>query len=106
MQVQDDGWHRWVPKEHTRGDHLCFFLSSTSSFAVDAREFAGSPEVTGGWCAYFFGLHPNNNMKLVVFRYSFLSGIATLVDELPTTFVIPVWFMPRPRISPLLPRVH
>jgi hypothetical protein len=41
-----------------------------------------------------------------VFRYSFLSGIATLVDELPTTFVIPVWFMPRPRISPLLPRVH
>ncbi|RLN42934.1 hypothetical protein C2845_PM01G13000 [Panicum miliaceum] len=53
MRVEDDGWRR-------RGDtdHLCLFLGPRSSFAIDAREFAGSAEVAGG-CAYFFLRHLN-----------------------------------------------
>ncbi|RLN17424.1 hypothetical protein C2845_PM02G28720 [Panicum miliaceum] len=113
MQVEDDGWHRWVEREHGRGDtitdHLCFFLGRKSSFAIDAREFAGSAEVTlTGGCAYFFYWHPKcteSEQIDGVYRYCFRSGTVTVVDELPT-IIIPMWFMPRPRISPLLPRVQ
>ncbi|RLN16216.1 hypothetical protein C2845_PM02G28700 [Panicum miliaceum] len=44
MQVGDEGRPRWVESDHRRGDtdHLCFFLGLQGSFAVDAREYAGS----------------------------------------------------------------
>ena len=104
MQAEDDGWRR-------RGDtdHLCLFLG-LSSFAMDAREFTGSAEETGG-CAYFFlrRLHKEREEqplgRILLYRYSFQSGTATFVDEL-STMVIPTWFIPRPRMSPLLPRVQ
>jgi len=76
MQVGDGGRPRWVESD---GDHLCLFLSFQGSLAVDAREYAGSTEVTGG-CAFFFSWHP----KFTVYRYSFRSGTTTVVDELPT----------------------
>ncbi|KAL6900718.1 hypothetical protein ACP4OV_005394 [Aristida adscensionis] len=46
----------WVKKETGRGsggDHVCLFLDwkTSSGFAVDAREFTGADEITGG-CAY------------------------------------------------------
>ncbi|CAN6301188.1 unnamed protein product [Urochloa humidicola] len=107
MQVGDEGRPRWVERQHGRddGDHLCLFLGSMGSFAVDAREFAGSAEVTGG-CAYLFGWLPKYWTKSKhiygVYKYSFQSGTATVVDELPTFFEkFPMWFKPRPRTPPL-----
>nr|CAB3502739.1 unnamed protein product [Digitaria exilis] len=100
MQVGDEGWPRWVERKHT--GHLCLFLDWKGSFAVDAREFAGSAEVIGG-CAYYFSWHPRwtaSNQLYGVYRYSLQNGTATLVDELPTFFDrLPMWSMPRPRIS-------
>lgn len=109
MQAQDSGWHRWVETERTETDHLCFFLGSKSSLAIDAREYAGS--VTGG-CVYFtFWPMKWTEMSEVVcgvYRYCFRSGTATVVDELPTGILIPMWFMPRPSVSlsTSLPRVQ
>ncbi|CAN6313096.1 unnamed protein product [Urochloa humidicola] len=101
----DEGWRR----RGGAGGHLCFFLGPRSSFTVDALEFAGSAEVAGG-CAYFFLRHPERTERALlrdigVYRYSFQSGTATVVGELHS-LVIPIWFMPRPRMSPLPPRAQ
>ncbi|KAG2610725.1 hypothetical protein PVAP13_4KG214600 [Panicum virgatum] len=105
MQVGDEGRPRWVESDHGRGDtdHLCFFLSSRGSFAVDAREYAGSAEVTGG-CAFFCSWHPTITLVrrfYVVYKYSFRNGKVTVVAELHTFFdKLPMWFIPRPRMPP------
>ncbi|XP_039780847.1 uncharacterized protein LOC120648171 [Panicum virgatum] len=104
-RAEDDGWR-------SRGDtdHLCLFLGLRSSLAMDARESPGSVEVSGG-CAYFFLRRQNKERveqtlgRIHLYRYSFRSDTATFVDEL-NTVVIPTWFVPRPRMSPLLPRVQ
>jgi hypothetical protein len=104
MRAEDDGWR-------SRGDtdHLCLFLGIRSSFAMDAREFTGSAEVTGG-CAYFFLRRANKEReeqplgRILLYRYSFQSDCATFVDELMSTMV-PTWFIP-PEDAPLLPRLQ
>ena len=101
MQVGDGVRPRWVESD---GDHLCLFLSFQGSLAVDAREYAGSTEVTGG-CAFFVSRHPKFTVTRPlygVYKYSFRNGKVTLVAELRTFFdKIPMWFIPRPRMPPL-----
>jgi len=86
-------------------ERACLFLGWESSFAVDAREFAGS-EVAGGF-AYFVGRNPRwttTERKEVygVCRYSFEDGTVTVMDELPAMFdKKSMWYKPRPRISPV-----
>ncbi|KAL6644467.1 hypothetical protein ACP70R_016075 [Stipagrostis hirtigluma subsp. patula] len=100
-QESGDGRPRWVARELGRSDahrHLCLFLGWESSFAVDAREFAGAG-MTGG-CAYFIGRRKAGKEVHGVYRYSFEDGTVTLVDELPARFDRKsMWFMPRPKLS-------
>ncbi|CAL4939015.1 unnamed protein product [Urochloa decumbens] len=104
QEARDSGRHQWVERGP---DHLCFFLGLAGSFVVDAREFAGSTVVLGG-CAYFFCWHPKwteSEHITGVYRCCLRTGTATVVAELPRFLLVPMWFMPRPRVSPLLPRV-
>ncbi|CAO2184442.1 unnamed protein product [Urochloa humidicola] len=99
---------RWVEREPGGGrgmERVCLFLGWESSFAVDAEVFAGG-EVAGG-CAYFVARHHprwTERMKEVyaVWRYRFVDGLATVVEELPGMFdKKSMWYTPRPRISPV-----
>ncbi|RLM60638.1 hypothetical protein C2845_PM14G19270 [Panicum miliaceum] len=94
---------RWVERERGRGtERACLFLGWESSFAVDAREFAGA-----GGCAYFVGRDPRwttteSEEVQGVCRYSFEDGTVTVVDELPAMFDRKsMWYTPRPRILPV-----
>ncbi|PAN36403.1 LOW QUALITY PROTEIN: hypothetical protein PAHAL_6G279400 [Panicum hallii] len=97
---------QWVERERGRGtERACLFLGWESSFAVDAREFAGA-ELAGG-CAYFGSEVDDDGerggpRRVQVQAYSFKDGTVTVVDELPAMFDRKsMWYTPRPRISPV-----
>ncbi|KAL6661054.1 hypothetical protein ACP70R_000438 [Stipagrostis hirtigluma subsp. patula] len=55
LEVRNDGRPQWVERDHGRGiDHMCLFLNwrSSSSFAIDAREFTGAKVTGDGGCAF------------------------------------------------------
>lgn len=102
LQVLGIGGRRdevcWVNKELSMGGRA-LFLSQRSSFAMEGVGAAASG------CAYFLWDHTKNSATdreqlCSVYRYDFLAGISSLVEELPPGWnANSVWFAPQPMVA-------
>ncbi|KAL6644466.1 hypothetical protein ACP70R_016074 [Stipagrostis hirtigluma subsp. patula] len=110
LEVRNDGRPQWVERDHGRGiDHMCLFLGwrSSSSFAIDAREFAGAKVTGDGGCAFLVAGYQNGGSMCGVYRYTFMGRKTEVMDELLAPFNrTSMWYMPQPRISHVLSRLH